>query len=389
VLLDWIFYAGKRTNFCLLPHAQVSQILRLINEVFSSPKLLAVCFGSDQQKCSADDSDMQVETGEDCELQVESIQLNLNEVRRVYSLILSCGHEGVVNSVLYAFLTLTSDLQIHAKVYNANPLFLKLYFIVLSHPTITESHFLQALKPLFEALNSVTEESRELIIHFAQSWAPETFSSFLNTFRQNISVRISQGSIKEARVGVKCLDLLHEAYQRQARLSASIPPSEFNIQEVSDYLTVLEARKREYQLWLRDLGATDTTANLPPRHGVDRRSLESLISFPYVLTPGVKASIIELDANVQMRQGMHQEYEEAVASGSQYMSPYLVLRVRRNQIVADTVNHFVAISPNDYKKPLKVVFDSEEGVDAGGVRKEFYQVSHWLRLPPCPHPRRS
>ena len=71
---------------------------------------------------------------------------------------------------------------------------------------------------------------------------------------------------------------------------------------------------------------------------------------------------------------MHQEYEEALASGSQYMSPYLVLRVRRSHIVADTVNHFVAISENDYKKPLKVVFDSEEGVDAGGVRKEFYQV---------------
>lgn len=71
---------------------------------------------------------------------------------------------------------------------------------------------------------------------------------------------------------------------------------------------------------------------------------------------------------------MRQEYEEAVASGSQYMSPYFVLRVRRNNIVADTVNHFVGASENDYKKPLKVVFDSEEGVDAGGVRKEFYQV---------------
>jgi E3 ubiquitin-protein ligase HERC3 len=336
---------------------------------------------------------MQVEGEGDQEPLDESIQLNLEEVRQVYSLILSCGHEGVVNSVLYAFLTLTSDLQIHSKSYNTNPLFLKLYFIVLSHPAISESHFLQALKPLFEAFNNVSEESRELIIRFVESWAPETFLSFLNTFRQNISVRMNQGSVKEARVGVKCLDMLHEAYQRQTRLSASISPLEFYIQEVSDYLVMLEARKREYQLWLRDLGATDTTANLPPRPAVDRQSLESLISFPYILTPGVKASIIELDANVQMRLGMHQEYEEAVASGSQYMSPYLVLRVRRNQIVADTVNHFVAISENDYKKPLKVVFDSEEGVDAGGVRKEFYQVSgppHSAPPPPTDaSPRRS
>ena len=31
-------------------------------------------------------------------------------------------------------------------------------------------------------------------------------------------------------------------------------------------------------------------------------------------------------------------------------------------------------TPNDYKKTLKVVFDGEEGVDAGGVRKEYFQL---------------
>ena len=72
---------------------------------------------------------------------------------------------------------------------------------------------------------------------------------------------------------------------------------------------------------------------------------------------------------------MHQEYEEAVASGSQFMSPYMVLRVRRASLVMDTLSHMVAFSDSDLKKPLKVVFDGEEGVDAGGVRKEFYQVS--------------
>jgi ubiquitin-protein ligase E3 A len=30
--------------------------------------------------------------------------------------------------------------------------------------------------------------------------------------------------------------------------------------------------------------------------------------------------------------------------------------------------------PMDLKKPLKVVFSGEEGVDEGGVRKEFFQL---------------
>jgi hypothetical protein len=40
----------------------------------------------------------------------------------------------------------------------------------------------------------------------------------------------------------------------------------------------------------------------------------------------------------------------------------------------DTLNHFVAHTDSDFKKPLKVVFDNEEGIDEGGVRKEYYQI---------------
>jgi hypothetical protein len=31
-------------------------------------------------------------------------------------------------------------------------------------------------------------------------------------------------------------------------------------------------------------------------------------------------------------------------------------------------------SPSDLKKPLKVVFYGEEGIDEGGVQKEFFQL---------------
>lgn len=270
----------------------ISKILRLINEVFSNPKLLSVCFGLDEKS----PDDMQVEG----DSSFESIQLNLDEVRHVYSLILSCGHEGVVNSVLYAFLTLTSDLQIHSKSYNNNPLYLKLYFIILLHPNILEPQFLQALKPLFEAWNNLSKGSRELVTYFLQSLSPDNFLIFLRILRQMISVRISQGSIKEARLGVKCLDMFHVAYQAKINLKNTIPLSEFYIQDVSDYLAIVEARKREYQLWLQDLGTTNTALYVLPADA-DRHEFDSFISYPYILTPGIKASIIELDANVQMR----------------------------------------------------------------------------------------
>lgn len=81
-------------------------------------------------------------------------------------------------------------------------------------------------------------------------------------------------------------------------------------------------------------------------------------------------------------------------------NPYLVLHVRRNHLVSDTLRELTSYSDVDLKKPLKVrrvetdgpswlnlicvlnrllgpsflqvIFDEEEAVDAGGVTKEFF-----------------
>lgn len=82
-------------------------------------------------------------------------------------------------------------------------------------------------------------------------------------------------------------------------------------------------------------------------------------------------------------------------------NPYLVLHVRRNHLVSDTLRELTMYSDVDLKKPLKVrmrvqrkyrmcllsfvicvaliicfslqvIFDGEEAVDAGGVTKEFF-----------------
>merc|ERR1719422_957630 len=55
-------------------------------------------------------------------------------------------------------------------------------------------------------------------------------------------------------------------------------------------------------------------------------------------------------------------------------SPFLVLKVRRNAIVEDTLQQLAVYGAQAYKKPLKVVFNGEEAVDEGGVQKEFFQL---------------
>lgn len=54
-------------------------------------------------------------------------------------------------------------------------------------------------------------------------------------------------------------------------------------------------------------------------------------------------------------------------------SPFLVLIVRRSHVIEDALNQ-IAANITELKKPLRVKFAGEEGVDAGGVQKEFFHL---------------
>merc|ERR1719421_2436849 len=57
-----------------------------------------------------------------------------------------------------------------------------------------------------------------------------------------------------------------------------------------------------------------------------------------------------------------------------FVNPFLVLKVRRSAVIEDALQQLAIYRPLDFKKPLKVIFDQEEGVDEGGVQKEFFQL---------------
>ncbi len=52
----------------------------------------------------------------------------------------------------------------------------------------------------------------------------------------------------------------------------------------------------------------------------------------------------------------------------------LALNVRRAHIFEDSFNQLRVVSKSQLRSPLKVTFSGEEGVDAGGVSREWYQV---------------
>jgi hypothetical protein len=59
-----------------------------------------------------------------------------------------------------------------------------------------------------------------------------------------------------------------------------------------------------------------------------------------------------------------------------------VLRVRRSCLVADALAEVARQSGDDLFKPLRVHFIGEAGIDAGGLRAEFFQLLTWQLMAP-------
>jgi hypothetical protein len=81
---------------------------------------------------------------------------------------------------------------------------------------------------------------------------------------------------------------------------------------------------------------------------------------------------MQVEADIEKRR-MVQTSIVAQIFGNSDESPYLILAVRRSNLVQDSL-HQLAEQQFYLKKPLKVVFVGEAGVDEGGVTKEFFQL---------------
>lgn len=107
----------------------------------------------------------------------------------------------------------------------------------------------------------------------------------------------------------------------------------------------------------------------------DRRRDFGIIEFPFVLTPVSKVRMLNIECLLLQREEMRSSMALSVyLRFSLNQNPWLVLKVRRNSIVEDALQQLAVFGRDQLKKPLKMVFDGEEGVDEGGVQKEFFQL---------------
>jgi len=87
--------------------------------------------------------------------------------------------------------------------------------------------------------------------------------------------------------------------------------------------------------------------------------------YPWIFDTNAKSTFLGFESKTQMTRELHR--------GMMFLDPYMRLEVRRENLIEDTLSQLVSGELN-LKKPLRVHFVGEEGVDEGGLQKEFFQL---------------
>ncbi|KAM0338262.1 hypothetical protein ACHAPU_011387 [Fusarium lateritium] len=105
-----------------------------------------------------------------------------------------------------------------------------------------------------------------------------------------------------------------------------------------------------------------------------RRSKFTFCQYPFLLSIWAKNHILEYDARRQMQSKARDAFFDSIMS-RKAINQFLELNVRRDCLVDDSlkaVSEVIGSGSEDIKKGLRITFSGEEGVDAGGLRKEWF-----------------
>lgn len=105
-----------------------------------------------------------------------------------------------------------------------------------------------------------------------------------------------------------------------------------------------------------------------------KRGKFTFCQYPFFLSIWAKIQILEFDAKRQMAGKAREAFFDSILTHKNY-TQHLVFSVRRECLVDDSlqqVSEVVGSGSEDIKKALRIEFQGEEGVDGGGLRKEWF-----------------
>ncbi|PIK48323.1 putative E3 ubiquitin-protein ligase HECTD2 [Apostichopus japonicus] len=305
--------------------------------------------------------------------------LDLPATREAYRLLMGLQPADTFSSVMTNALEI---LLMNLKRENIKADEISMLFLLMENFLIQQNHDL--LLTLSQVLaSSLSNGAKNAVIHFLSSYDTDNFLRLLEVFKNclNSSSKPNQSANSDLLVTVAtALSLFYEAntLAEKKRGSPLATIEDFYCNELSLNLDYHE----HYKNWQSEDDA-----------GCSSTSEKSILRFPFLLDPITKVRVLHLDAVMQMRK----EYQAAIiqqATVDQAMKhlkdnlpatlqenlkaavcPYLVLEIKRETLIQDALAQ-IQTKQKDLKKPLKIKFvgGGEQGLDMGGLQKEFFHL---------------
>lgn len=289
------------------------------------------------------------------------------------------GKDGVKNAAMGAIRRLVSSLAVTtppglATTAGQLPT-LRAYLIMLMVPCFMETDQADTFRLLCRAISRLPREALKQLATWIATLPTTRIETLVATLQQYITVRwFLMERIQDVAVAVQTLAVVHDANEMRRRTPLS-----------SRNAVVLALPEEPIRLPYHAFYNEAVNAELNLREDYRRFRSKSGFAFaqyPFVLDPASKSRLLQIDGAYQMSAAYHDAIESAAlqmimgggAAPLQQPQPYLILRVRRDHLVSDSLERLQLYSSDDFKKPLKVQFEGEEGIDEGGVKKEFFQL---------------
>ncbi|XP_031158223.1 ubiquitin-protein ligase E3A-like [Sander lucioperca] len=348
----------------------------------------------------------------------DEVSVDIEAVRRVYERLLSNEkiEAAFLNALVYLSPNVECDLTYH-NVYSRDPNYLNLFVIVMENSNLHSPEYLEIALPQFcKAMSKLPLAAQAKLASLWSHYSAGQIRRMVETFQQLITYKVISNEFNSRNLvndddavvaATKCLKIVYYANVLGGDLDVEhnededeepIPESsELTLQEllgeerrnkkgprVDPVETELGIRTNDCR---RPLIVFEEFVNEPLNEvlemdkdytffKVETENKFSFMTCPFILNPVTKNLGLYYDNRIRMYSERRITVLYSLVQGQQ-LNPYLRLKVRRDHIIDDALVRLEMIAmenPADLKKQLYVEFEGEQGVDEGGVSKEFFQL---------------
>lgn len=324
---------------------------------------------------------------------LKSTTLDINEVRRAYTLLFDCPEAEFSSTLTNAVVQLLSDslgiqLRVYKDAFAAIPNNINIFVILLESPAVNTTDFIEGVMPrLCRTIGQLPDRDQAHLTRHLATWEASRLHRLLESLHQLITIRLltteflaqeltinDEEGITSATQVMKLLfyasilggkldtpllqdlppeDASQEPSAQEDPFSstgkdwAARPPpkdslgSELGI-HVLDARTPLVSLTEFYDDFLSDQLEMDRDFAYYKAGSGDKFSF---LNYPFILTPATKALGLYYDNRIRMyserRISIYQQVIEGMAA-----NPYLKLRVRRDHIIDDALVEVSCCSTN-------------------------------------------